>query len=197
MLSEPSARPYFIRAVYQWCVDRGHTPYILAHWRAENYPNIPRRLADNDSIVFNISSPAVRGLVISDDGVCFTGRFLGKIVEVRVPLADVAAVYAWEVKKGFSFPPLTTTPSAPTAAAPGPGASSAPAPTVAAGAAAKKSAAEKTVHAGGKSAAGGGKAAGGAAAAGGTEKTAKGGAAKSAKKIGATKKRKVPDLRVI
>lgn len=105
MLDDITARPYFIRAAYQWCVDRGHTPYLLTRWRAEQYPDIPPKLADKEGIVFNISSPAVRSLVIDADGVFFTGRFWGKIVEVRAPLADVIAIYAREVQKGFSLPP--------------------------------------------------------------------------------------------
>lgn len=99
-----SLRPYFIRAVYQWCVDRGHTPHLAANWGEGSSPGVPARLVQEGKIVFNISPEAVRHLTVDADGVYFTARFFGKTVEVQVPMADVTAIYAREQMNGIAFP---------------------------------------------------------------------------------------------
>lgn len=110
MMDDISVRPYFVRAVYQWCVDEGYTPYLLAHWSEDNASPVPKRLINAGKIVFNISPHAVRHLMVNAEGVFFTARFLGKTAEVHVPLADVVSVYAQERQSGISFPPPATTP---------------------------------------------------------------------------------------
>ena len=107
MLEDASIRPYFIDAVYRWCVEKGYTPHLLANWREDNSSAVPKRLVSGGKIVFNISPEAVRHLVIESDGVYFTARFLGQTVEVNVPLTDVVSVYALEKQSGISFPPLS------------------------------------------------------------------------------------------
>lgn len=106
MSQDISIRPYFIRAVYQWCMDEGHTPYLLANWSEDNPSAVPKRLANDGRIVFNLSTHAVRHLVVNAEGVFFTARFLGKTVEVEIPLADVISIYAKEKPSGITFPPL-------------------------------------------------------------------------------------------
>lgn len=106
MLDELSFRPHLIRAVYQWCSEKRYTPYILARVESE-HSTIPPQHINDGRVVLNISSDAVRSLVINDDGVFFTARFLGKTVEVFVAMADVLAVYAREVEKGIFFPDLS------------------------------------------------------------------------------------------
>lgn len=123
MLEHASIRPYFIRAVYQWCIDEGHTPYILVRWSEHNPSKVPPRLITDGKIVFNISPQAVRHLVVNADGIFFTARFFGQTTEVQVPLADVLSIYARENQSGISFPPLEQPPdkaadAAPAAAAP-------------------------------------------------------------------------------
>ena len=132
MMDDISVRPYFIRAVYQWCVDENHTPYLLANWSDGNTSAVPKRLINGGRIVFNISPHAVRHLVVNGEGVFFTARFIGKTVEVRVPLADVISVYAREKQSGITFPPLAAAASAAaeksaTSASPAPSAAEKPA----------------------------------------------------------------------
>lgn len=113
MLDDISVRPYFIRAVYHWCVDKGHTPYLLVHWREETAPAaVPKRLARDEKIVFNISPTAARHLIIDDNDIFFTARFLGKTVEIKIPLTDVISIYAREKQSGISFPPVAAPPPA-------------------------------------------------------------------------------------
>ena len=106
MLDDLSLRPYFIRAVYHWCTDKGYTPYLLVHWREDAVSAaIPKRLVRDEKIVFNISPAAVRHFVIDDSALFFTARFLGKTVEIKIPLTDVISIYAREKQSGISFPP--------------------------------------------------------------------------------------------
>ena len=105
MLEDIGARPYFIRAVYDWCVDKGNTPYVIANWRETQYPGVPVHLvSEQQRIVFNLSSEAVRNLIINEEGVFFTARFIGKTIEINIPLSDILTIYGMEVGKGISFP---------------------------------------------------------------------------------------------
>lgn len=110
MLDDITARPYFLRAFYDWCVDTKRTPHILAHWQPAQNPKVPSYLSADGKIIFNLSPTAVRCLRIGKDGIFFTARFLGQTVEIALPLSDVAAIYAQETGKGLSFPEVTERP---------------------------------------------------------------------------------------
>ncbi|HGG60348.1 MAG TPA: ClpXP protease specificity-enhancing factor [Gammaproteobacteria bacterium] len=99
-----SNRPYLIRAVYEWIVDNGLTPHLLV--LADN-PNVvvPRRYVEDGKIVLNISPIAVRGLVIGNDEITFSGRFGGAPMNVVVPVSQATAIYARENGKGMVFAP--------------------------------------------------------------------------------------------
>ena len=43
MLSDETAKPYFLRAVYEWCIDHKHAPYLLT----KACDNMPEGLAKN------------------------------------------------------------------------------------------------------------------------------------------------------
>jgi len=104
MLDDITARPYFLRAFYDWCVDMKRTPYLLAHWRPEEHPRVPSYLSVDGKIILNISPTAVRYLRMEKNGIFFTARFLGQTVEIEVSLPEVIAIYAQETGKGLSFP---------------------------------------------------------------------------------------------
>ena len=108
MLDDITARPYFLRAFYDWCIDMKRTPYILAHWNLQKNPKVPPYLSVDGKIIFNISPLAVRYLRMEKSGIFFTARFLGQTVEVAVPLQEVMAIYAQETGKGLSFPSVAT-----------------------------------------------------------------------------------------
>lgn len=107
MLDDATTHPYFIRAVYQWCIDTRQTPYILAKWRLDENPRVPSNLVNDGKIVLDISPEAVRHFVVAENGVCFTARFLGKTVDINIPLTDIIAIYSQEQGKGISFPVKT------------------------------------------------------------------------------------------
>ncbi|MDQ3797408.1 MAG: ClpXP protease specificity-enhancing factor SspB, partial [Pseudomonadota bacterium] len=58
-----SSRPYLIRAIYQWIVDNGATPYLLVD-AANDEVQVPRQYEQDGKIVLNISPTAVYGLTL-------------------------------------------------------------------------------------------------------------------------------------
>ena len=83
-------RPYMLSAHIQWLDDSNEAPHILVL----NGPGVvfPSHLRDSPSLLFNLSSEAIKNLEIGDEGVTFQGRFQGKIVEVHAPLDAIVAV---------------------------------------------------------------------------------------------------------
>ncbi|MDM8560419.1 ClpXP protease specificity-enhancing factor [Candidatus Parabeggiatoa sp. HSG14] len=95
-------RPYLVRALYDWIVDNGLTPYLLANAEHEQI-EVPRQYVENGKIILNISPQAVQGLTLDDDWVSFSTRFSGRAFSVFVPTSAVLAIYARENGKGMFF----------------------------------------------------------------------------------------------
>lgn len=115
-----SSQPYLIRAIYDWIIDNGFTPYLLVN--AENdYVMIPRDYVEDGKIVLNINPSAISDLQLGNDYIMFNARFSGKSMEVSVPVIAVLAIYARENGQGMKFdenntnlpptPPVDTPPS--------------------------------------------------------------------------------------
>lgn len=97
-----SSRPYLLRAMYEWIVDNGMTPHILAD--AENDAvNIPRQYEENGKIVLNISPTAVKALNLGKEDLEFEARFDGNSMEVVIPIEYVLAIYTRENGQGMMF----------------------------------------------------------------------------------------------
>jgi len=97
-----SSRPYLIRALYQWIVDNGVTPYILVDALVEGVDVPPQHVQDN-KIVLNIAPMAVQSLTLADDVITFSARFSGQSVNLFVPTNAVLAIYARENGQGMMF----------------------------------------------------------------------------------------------
>ncbi len=97
-----SSRPYLIRALYEWIVDNGLTPYILVDAEREGL-NAPTEYADNGKLVLNIAPRAVRELNVGNDAITFSARFGGVARDVYVPVQAVMAIYARENGQGMLF----------------------------------------------------------------------------------------------
>ena len=97
-----SRRPYLIRAIYDWCVDNGHTPHLLV---AADYPgvNVPMQFVQENRITLNLSPMAVQSLNIESDPIWFSARFSGRPFEVLVPTGAVLAIFARENGEGLVF----------------------------------------------------------------------------------------------
>lgn len=97
-------RPYLLRAIHEWILDNGLTPYLLVNADHEQ-ADVPRQFIEDGKIILNISPTAVQGLTLSNDWVSFRTRFSGQPFSVSVPTDGVLAVYAKENGKGMFFQP--------------------------------------------------------------------------------------------
>lgn len=97
-----SNKPYLIRAVYDWIVDNGLTPYILVQAECLGV-QVPQKHVLEGKIVLNISPSATRGLLLENDRIVFTARFSGKTEQIYVPPGAVLEIYAKENGRGIAF----------------------------------------------------------------------------------------------
>ena len=107
-----SSRPYLIRALYQWIVDNGVTPYILVDALVDGVDVPPQHIQDN-KIVLNIAPMAVQNLTLADDAITFSARFSGQSLGLYVPINAVLAIYARENGQGMMFNDEPGSPGAP------------------------------------------------------------------------------------
>ena len=84
MARERSTKPYLIRAIFEWCVDSGFTPYLSVKVDAET--RVPLEYVKNGEIVLNISPDASHHLNIAEDVVQFSARFNGVSRECSIPM---------------------------------------------------------------------------------------------------------------
>lgn len=96
-------RPYLLRAMYEWIVDSGCTPYLVVDASVAGV-EVPRQHVQDGKIVLNVSAAATAGLVLGNDELRFNARFGGASIAVRVPVEAILAVYARETGQGMIFP---------------------------------------------------------------------------------------------
>lgn len=101
MKEETSTTPYLLRAIWEWCVDNGYTPYVAV--KVDSATRVPMEYVRNGEIVLNISPDATRNLKIGNDLIQFSARFNGVSREVSVPIAAVAGIFAKENGQGLAF----------------------------------------------------------------------------------------------
>jgi stringent starvation protein B len=97
-----SMRPYLLRALHEWIVDNGFTPFLLVDTSDEKV-EVPRQYIENGKIILNVSPMAVQGLTMDNDWVSFSARFSGRAFSVFIPVNSVLAIYAKENGKGMFF----------------------------------------------------------------------------------------------
>ena len=97
-----SSRPYLIRALYQWIVDNGVTPYILVDAEVKGV-DVPAQFIQDGKVVLNVAPMAVKSLTLGDDEIYFNARFSGKPTDIYVPTDAVLAIYAKENGQGMMF----------------------------------------------------------------------------------------------
>jgi stringent starvation protein B len=100
-MTETSTKPYFMRAIYEWCTDNGFTPYMAV--KVFGAAKVPMEFVRGGEIVLNISFGATSGLKMDNEAVTFNARFGGVSREIYVPIANVQAVYASENGQGMAF----------------------------------------------------------------------------------------------
>ena len=99
-----STKPYFLRAVFEWCVDQGFTPYLTVAVDART--RVPREYVKEGQIVLNVGPDATHQLQMGNDEITFQARFNGVAFPVFVPVDRVVAIYARENGQGMAFEPL-------------------------------------------------------------------------------------------
>ena len=115
-LESPSTRPYLLRAMYEWCVDSGFTPYVAV--MADETVQVPHEFVKDGQVVLNIGPDATNGLLIGNELIEFRARFAGVVREILVPVDRVMAIYARENGQGMAFPAVPVTDKGPRAVPP-------------------------------------------------------------------------------
>ncbi|MCC6611605.1 MAG: ClpXP protease specificity-enhancing factor [Burkholderiales bacterium] len=101
-MPEPTpTKPYLLRALYEWCVDNGFTPYVSVVVDAAT--RVPPEHVKKGEIVLNVGPLATNRLRIGNEMIEFSARFGGVAREISIPVAQVAAIYARENGQGLSF----------------------------------------------------------------------------------------------
>lgn len=97
----PTTKPYFVRALHEWCCDNGFTPYLTVVVDAATV--VPKEYVKDGEITLNLSADATGRLTIDNRAVQCTARFNGVARDIWVPMARVAAIYARENGVGMGF----------------------------------------------------------------------------------------------
>lgn len=96
-----SNKPYLVRAIYEWCVDQGFTPYLAVS--VDDRTRVPREYIKDGQIVLNVGPEATQKLQMGNDEITFHARFNGASFSVIVPVGRVSAIYARENGEGMMF----------------------------------------------------------------------------------------------
>ena len=110
-MNDLSTRPYLIRAIHEWCVDGGYTPYLAV--RVNDQTEVPVAYVKDGEIVLNIGSGAVRNLELGNEMITCSGRFGGASFDLMVPVNTVIGIFAKETGQGLVFQPADANPQPP------------------------------------------------------------------------------------
>ena len=102
-MSTVSTKPYLIRAIWEWCVDQGYTPYLAT--LVDSRTRVPPGYAKDGQIVLNLGPDATHQLSMENEFISFQARFNGVTHSLLVPVANVVAIYARENGQGMAFEP--------------------------------------------------------------------------------------------
>lgn len=100
-MSEPSTKPYLIRAIHEWCGDAGYTPYLAV--QVDDYTQVPLAYVKDGKIVLNIGVDAVKNLHLGNEDITCGGRFGGVAHQIIVPIVAVIGIFAKETGQGLVF----------------------------------------------------------------------------------------------
>ena len=126
-MSEIPTKPYILRALYEWCVDNGHTPHLAV--KVDSRVQVPSEYVKGGEITLNISPTAVHKLQMGNERIEFSARFGGVARQISVPIEAVHALYARETGHGMTFDIEPAKPAVQAGAEAEPNAGPKPAPT--------------------------------------------------------------------
>ncbi len=104
-------QPYFLRALYEWCVDSGYTPYLTV--KVDDKTKVPSAYVKDGQIVLNIGPNAVRQMKMDNEWIVFSARFGGQAHTIQVPVSGVISIYARETGEGMAFQATDVVPAEP------------------------------------------------------------------------------------
>ncbi len=110
-MPDPSTKPYLMRAIYDWCVDSGYTPYLSV--TVDSVTRVPMEYVKDGQIVLNIGPLAVERFKLGNELIEFSARFNGSGRDISIPIGVVSAIYARENGQGLSFEVTASETSAP------------------------------------------------------------------------------------
>ena len=96
-----STKPYLLRAMYEWCVDQGFTPYLTV--QVDQHTRVPSAYVREGQIVLNVGPEATHQFMIDNKQVSFQARFNGVVHQIVMPVDNVMAIYARENGQGMAF----------------------------------------------------------------------------------------------
>jgi stringent starvation protein B len=99
-----SSKPYLVRALYEWILDNGTTPYILVDTNNDQVL-VPPGIANDGKVVLNLAPEAIQNLEMTNEHVSFSARFNGVAEDIYCPIISLMAIYARENGEGMMFPP--------------------------------------------------------------------------------------------
>jgi len=100
-MPDSSTKPYLMRAIYDWCVDNGYTPYLSV--TVDSVTRVPMEYVKDGQIVLNIGPVAVERFKLGNELIEFSARFNGAGRDISIPIGVVSAIYARENGQGLSF----------------------------------------------------------------------------------------------
>jgi stringent starvation protein B len=101
MSTVATTKPYLLRALYEWCVDQGLTPYVSV--QVDAHTLVPRQFVRDGQIVLNLGADAVQNLHMGNDLITCQARFGGVAQSLSIPVDNVTAIYARENGQGMAF----------------------------------------------------------------------------------------------
>ncbi len=110
-MTELSTKPYLIRAIYDWCIDSGLTPYLAV--RVDDQTQVPASFVKDGEIVLNLSMDAVLNLQLGNVEITCGGRFGGVPHNLIVPISAVIGIFAKENGQGLVFQGKESVPTPP------------------------------------------------------------------------------------
>ncbi|ETD69052.1 peptidase [Pelistega indica] len=96
-----SAKPYLLRALYEWCIEEGYTPHVVV--QVDEHCHVPMAYVRDGSITLNVGPLATKDFFIDNEWVSFSARFNGVSQMVSFPITAVAAIFTRETQEGMGF----------------------------------------------------------------------------------------------
>ncbi|OGT64932.1 MAG: hypothetical protein A3J38_05115 [Gammaproteobacteria bacterium RIFCSPHIGHO2_12_FULL_45_9] len=98
-----SNKPFLLRALHEWIIANGCTPYLLVNATIEGTV-VPEQYVNAEGrIILDLSPQAIANLHMENTAIRFSARFSGIRHELYLPISAILAIYAKENGAGMTF----------------------------------------------------------------------------------------------